>query len=71
MDSAGLDDVRGFTLLTDDGEEIVFVMGDLENATDFPPAHVGEHLASGVPIRVSFRAEEAHLVAFRIEDAGS
>jgi len=70
VDSTGLDEVRGFTLRMDGGRELDFIMGDLENATDFPPAHVGEHLVSGEPIRVSFRATGDDLVAYRIEDAG-
>ena len=70
VDSAGLDDVKGFTLRLDDGREIVLVMGDLENPTEFPPAHVGEHLASGVPVSVWFRSEADDPVVYRIEDAG-
>ncbi len=71
VDSAGLADVTGFTIRTGDGREIVFGVGDLENAADFPPAHLGEHLSSGVPVTVWFRTEANGPVAYRIEDAGS
>jgi hypothetical protein len=71
VDSAGLDDVNAFTIRMDGGRQVTIVMGLLENATEFPPAHLGEHLASGDPVRVWFRAEGDDLVAYRIEDAAS
>lgn len=70
VESRGLNDVRGFTLRSNAGETLVFVMGDLENADDFPPGHLVEHQAAAAPVLVFFRAENGSLVAYRIEDAG-
>jgi len=70
VDSAGLADVRGFTIRTDDGRSLTFVLGQLENGAEFPPGHLGEHLASSEPIRVWFREGGGARVAYRIEDAG-
>ncbi len=70
IDSAGLGQVDGFTLRTADGTSYEFVMGTLENAAEFPPAHLSEHVGSSV-IRVFFRPDAAgRLVVYRIEDAG-
>ncbi|HXG39926.1 MAG TPA: hypothetical protein VNJ28_03195, partial [Candidatus Limnocylindrales bacterium] len=66
----GLADVRGFTLRLADGRTLDFVLGPLENATEFPPAHLHEHVG-GVPVRVFFRADDGALVAYRLEDAAS
>ena len=69
IDSAGLTDVRGFTLRTDDGRDLVFRIGTLENGAEFPPGHLGEHQAFATRIRVWYRSEGDLLVAFRLEDA--
>ncbi len=70
VDSAGLDKVNGFTLRTNDGVTIVFRLGPLENATDFPPGHLKEHQTTAAPVLVFFRVDNGVLVVFRIEDAG-
>jgi hypothetical protein len=70
VDSAGLADVRSFTLRTGGGWAFEFKVGQLENGAEFPPGHLGEHLASSEPIRVWFREEGGGRVAYRIEDAG-
>jgi hypothetical protein len=69
LDTAGLSAVSGFTLRLDDGREVAFKIGVLENGAQFPPGHLGEHLASAEPVRVYFRASGADLVVYRIEDA--
>jgi hypothetical protein len=69
IDSAGLADVRGFSLRTSDQTVITFRLGVLENAIEFPPGHLAEHQATAEPIRVFFRAETDGLVVYRIEDA--
>ncbi len=71
IDSAGLDEVRGFTLRTDDGRTLGIRLGELENGTEFPPGHLGEHLATSEPVRVFFRDDSGDLVAYRIEDAAA
>jgi hypothetical protein len=69
IDSEGLTNVRGFTLLTPDGRELEFAIGTLDNGAQFPPGHLAEHQALASPIRVWYRTEDGALVAFRLEDA--
>ncbi len=69
VDSAGLADVRGFTLRTADGRTLSFEIGRLENGAEFPPGHLSEHIG-GLPVRVFFRNEGGRPVAYRLEDAG-
>jgi hypothetical protein len=69
VDSVSLTDVRGFAIRTEDGRTIEFRVGQLENASEFPPSHLGEHQATSIPIRVTFRDEAGERVALRLEDA--
>ena len=69
VDSVSLTDVRGFTLRANGGFAFGFVMGDLENPTEFPPGHLAEHQATSTPVRVSFRIENGERVVYRLEDA--
>lgn len=69
IDSGGLSKVTGFRLRIDDGTELTFVLGALENGVEFPPGHLAEHLATSSPIRVFFRVEGRNLVVYRLEDA--
>ena len=69
LESEGLTRVRGFSLRTDDGAELEFRLGILENGAEFPPGHLGEHMALGAPIRVFFRLEGNERVVYRLEDA--
>ena len=69
IDSTGLTQVTGFDLRTNDGQEIVFTIGTLENGDQFPPGHLAEHLATSSPIRVWFREDGSKLVVYRLEDA--
>jgi hypothetical protein len=69
LDAKGLSEVTGFTLRTNEGTEIVFRMGVLENGTQFPPGHLAEHMATSSPVRVFFRPEDGDLLVYRIEDA--
>jgi hypothetical protein len=71
LDTAGLSAVAGFTMRLDDGREIAFKLGVLENGDQFPPGHLGEHLATADPVRVFFRRTGQDLVVYRIEDAGA
>jgi hypothetical protein len=70
IDSAGLSQVTGFTMRLDDGREMTFRIGVLENGSQFPPGHLAEHLATSTPVRVSFRQEGGDLVVYRLEDGG-
>ena len=69
VDSEGLAAVHGFTLRTAAGLRFEFEIGELENATEFPPGHLHEHVATSSPVRVFFRVDGVRLVAYRIEDA--
>jgi hypothetical protein len=69
VDSVSLTEVLGFTVRTSDGRTVEFVVGPLENPEQFPPSHLGVHLADGVPVRVTYTQEGADRVAIRLEDA--
>jgi hypothetical protein len=69
VDAASLTDVRGFTIRTPDGRQVSFRIDQLENRSEFPPGHLGEHVATGVPVVVTYRDEAGDRVAVRIEDA--
>ncbi len=70
VDSAGLGDVRGFTLRASGGGfRFAFVLGALENATEFSPSHLAEHQASSQPVRVWFRTADGIHTVYRLEDA--
>jgi hypothetical protein len=71
IDASGLSQVAGFTLRLDDGREIGFRIGVLENGSVFPPGHLVEHFQAFSPIRVSFRRDGDALVVYRLEDAAS
>ena len=69
IDTAGLDQVRGFDVRTPEGATVTFAMGDLENGAEFPPGHLGEHQATAEPVRVFYREEGETKIAIRIDDA--
>lgn len=69
VDVAGLGHVTGFRLLVPGGQQVDFTMGVQDNAATFPAAHLSEHMASGDPVRVSFRREGSTLVVYHLEDA--
>ena len=68
VDSEGLGRIRGFSLLSA-GSTYRFVVGALENAGEFSPSHLSEHMATSEPIRVWFRREGGVAVVYRLEDA--
>ena len=69
IEAEGFTDVTAFTIRTDDGAQVRFLLGPLENATEFPPTHLAEHLAGSTRIVVYFRPEGGDEVAYRLEDA--
>ena len=69
VESVSLTDVRGFTIRTPDGRTVAFRVGDLENGAEFPPGHLGEHMATAVPVLVTYRDENGERVVVRLEDA--
>jgi hypothetical protein len=68
VDSEGLGRIRSFSLLSA-GTTYELQLGDLENAPEFSPSHLSEHLASSEPIRAWFRVTGGVEVVFRLEDA--
>jgi hypothetical protein len=69
VDSVSISDVRGFRIREAGGRTIEFALGVLENGAQFSPGHLVEHIASGVPVVVSYRDERGTLTAYRLEDA--
>ena len=69
VDSAGLGQVRRFELRLDGGGVIGLTLGPLENAAEFSPSHLGEHLASSEPVRAYYRLVEGVPTVYRLEDA--
>lgn len=69
VDSAGLGNVKGFTLRVPGGATIKMTLGTLENPTQFAPGHLAEHEATGSPIRVYFVRDADALMVYRLEDA--
>ena len=66
--SEGLTRVRGFTLRLDDGTEVAFTIGRLENGVEFPPGHLSEHMSTSSAVRVFFRDEGGQRLVYRLED---
>ena len=69
VDSAGLGNVRAFTLRRPGGEQVEFDLRALENGAQFPPGHLAEHQATAAPVRVWYRMDGADRLAIRLEDA--
>jgi hypothetical protein len=69
IEAGGLANVTSFTLRTDDGREIQFGVGNLENGAEFPPGHLAEHQTSAQKIRVWYQTQNGAFVAYRLEDA--
>jgi len=68
VESASLTDVKAFTIRESGGRTRRFVVGALQNGTEFPPGHLVEHIASGVPVVVTWRDEDGVAIAIRIVD---
>ena len=69
IDSEGLDKVKGFTLRASNGQDLTFVLGNLDNAADFAPGHLAEHMAAADPVLVYFRVDNGALVVYHLDDA--
>ena len=68
VESRGLTTVDGFTLQPVDQERLRFGLARLQNATAFPPGHLGEHVSTSMPVRVWYEETAAGLEAIWIED---
>lgn len=69
VQAESLDDVKGFSLRTEAGQVVEFLIGTLANPTEFPPSHLAEHQATGQPVRVLYLQQGESMVAVRIDDA--
>jgi hypothetical protein len=69
VDSTSLTNVRGFTLRTPDGRTVLFRLGQLENSSQFAPGHLNEHIATAVPVLVTYQDKNGERVVVRLEDA--
>jgi hypothetical protein len=70
VEATGLTQVNAFDLRTPlYPVGLHFVVGPLENGTQFPPGHLKEHEASGSPVRVYYTRSGSTLIAYRLEDA--
>jgi hypothetical protein len=68
--ATSLTEVQAFTIRTADGRTVTFRVGELENATAFPPGHLNEHRATAQPVVVTYLDEADGPRAIRIDDAG-
>ena len=71
VDSSSLTNVRGFTIRTRDGRTVAFELGQLENASQFAPGHLNEHVATAVPVLVTYQDVNGDRVVVRLEDAAA
>jgi hypothetical protein len=70
VQGSGPAEVERFTLRTDDGRLLTLSVDPARLSADsFAPAHLREHLASGVRVLVSYAGQGDQLVATRLTDA--
>ena len=69
VDSTSLTNVTGFTIRTPDGRVVQFTLGQLENASQFAPGHLNEHMVTSVPVLVTYQDRNGERVVVRLEDA--
>ena len=69
VDSQSLTNVTGFSIRTADGRTVAFKLGQLENASEFAPGHLNEHIATAVPVLVTYQDVNGAKVVVRLEDA--
>lgn len=67
VDSAGIGDIRGFTIK--DGDDIYDVVIDPDTDLGFDLGHLQEHLAGSLPVIVELEERDGALFATSIEDA--
>ena len=69
VDGSSLTNVTGFVIRTPDGRSVTFRVGQLENRAQFPLGHLREHIATAVPVLVTYQDQDGERVAVRLEDA--
>ena len=68
IDARSVVDVRSFTLRTDTGTTMTFVLVPGVN-TGFPPAHLEEHRASGEQVLVTYHLDAGRNLVDHLDDA--
>ena len=71
VEAPSIQKVDGFTLRTDQGEELHFATAPDFNqgvAHLMTPGHMRQHMALGDPVEVSYREDNGHLVALSAVD---
>ncbi len=71
VDSPSLGQVSSFVLRLADASTLRLTVGQLENATEFSPSHLSEHMASSEKVRAFFRMENGAPMVYRLEDAST
>jgi hypothetical protein len=70
VDQASLTDVRSFTLRTETGDTLSFRVGQLDLSEGaFPANHLREHMATAIPVTVTYTGNDPERVAVRLIDA--
>lgn len=70
VQSTSLTEITSFTVRTEAGEEITFLVGVLDlNGGGFPGTHLREHMVTNQPIAVAFESEGGDRVATKVVDA--
>jgi len=71
VDSPSLQKVDGFTLRTDDGQELNFIAAANFNqgaSHAMSPGHLRQHMALAEPMTVTYREENGRLIALDATD---
>lgn len=70
VDQTSIADVRSFTLRTDTGDMVTFRVGQLDlSDAAFPANHLREHMATAIPVMVTYTGGDRDRVAVRLIDA--
>ena len=69
IDQVSLTQVNSFDVRMADGTTATLKVGALDNATQFSLSHLATHMATGVPIRASYRLQNGEPVVYHLEDA--
>lgn len=67
---AGPAEIGGFTIRTEEGETLVFVIEELDvSSGGFDALHLNDHFLTGQPVAVAYRVDGSTNVAVRVVDA--
>ena len=69
IDQESLGEINEVDILMANGKTITLAVGSLENAPEFSPSHLTQHMATAEPIRAFYRLVDGRSVIYRLEDA--